>query len=241
MLGDNEREERAPPVPASPPLKNPSRRRLARAGAAAPAVVLGTLASQPVLGSTTRYWCTISGKLSGNVSNHTNELNCKTLGKAPDYWRINGWPSPYARGSLSNGSCNFTGANPAGTLFNGFNADGQTLAAAFRMTSVSGSCVIVDATEGGFPSASKNATMLQVLYTGSGLNATPISALGRATVASLLNARQFGGQYGSYPLTEGQIIAMFNAVYLGGTYQINPTVQWTSDDVRNYFESLYGA
>ena len=70
---------------------------------------------------------------------------------------------------------------------------------------------------------------------------TAIASLGRATVASLLNARQFGGQFGNYPLTESQVIAMFNAVYLGGTYQVNPTVQWTRDDVRNYFESLYGA
>jgi hypothetical protein len=241
MQGDNEREERTPPAPASPPLKNPSRRRLARAGVAAPAVVLGTLASQPVLGSTTRYWCTISGKLSGNVSNHANELNCKSLGKAPDYWKTNSWPSPYVRGNLSNGACNFTGGSPAGTLFNGWNADGATLSAGFRMASVSGACKIIDATDPTFGAATKNATMLQVLYTGSGLNDTPIASLGRATVASLLNARQFGGQYGSYPLTESQIIAMFNAVYLGGTYQVNPTVQWTRDDVRTYFESLYGA
>ena len=241
MLGDNEREERAPPVPTSPPLKNPSRRRLARAGAAAPAVVLGTLASHPVLGSTTRYWCTISGKLSGTVSNHTNELNCKSLGKSPGYWKNHSWPSPYARGSLSNGSCNFSGGNPAGTLFNGCNADGATLAAGFRMKSVNSTCMIIDATDPSFGTTSKNATMLQVLNTGGGLNDTAIASLGRATVASLLNARQFGGQFGNYPLTESQVIAMFNAVYLGGTYQVNPTVQWTRDDVRNYFESLYGA
>jgi hypothetical protein len=236
MQGDNEREERAPLVPASPPLKNPARRRLARAGVAAPAVVLGTLASQPVLGSTTSYWCTISGKLSGNVS-HANELNCKSLGKAPDHWRTNSWPSPYVRGNLPNGACNFSGGSPAGTLFNGYSADGATLAAGFRMTSVSGTCKIVDATEASFGDATKNATMLQVLYTGSGLNDTPIASLGRATAASLLNARQ----YADYPLSEAQVIAMFNAVYLGGTYQVNPTVQWTRDDVRTYFESLYGA
>lgn len=241
MLGDREREEAARQESAEPSVKNPSRRRLARAGIAAP-VVLGSLTSQPVLGTTSRYWCTISGKLSGNVSNHANELNCKTLGKSPGYWKNKSWPGPFIKGTLSDSSCNFSGSSLAGTVFNGYSADGKTLAAAFKMKANGGACTIYDATDSvNFGTCTKKATMLQVLHTGGGLNDTMIASLGRATVASLLNAKQFGGAYGSYPLTQGQIIDMFNAVYLGGTYQINPTVSWDRDQVRNYFESLYGA
>ncbi|NRF66537.1 hypothetical protein HLB44_06045 [Aquincola sp. S2] len=241
MRGDSERDESAQQQPAQPPLQNPSRRRWARAGMAAP-VVLGSLASQPVLGTTTRYWCTISGKLSGNVSNHANLLNCKTLGKSPGYWKNKPWPSGGPmKGALPSNSCSFT-SGTQGQAFNGYTADGKTLASAFKMKPTTDMCKIVDATETGYGSLSLKATMLQVINTGGGLNDTAIAALGRATVASLLNAIEFGGSGpDDYPLTQGKIIDMFNAVYLGGTYQVNPSVAWNRDQVKTYFESLYGA
>lgn len=240
MLGDNDRDAAAPQQPAEPPLQNPSRRRWARAGMAAP-VVLGSLASQPVLGTTTRYWCTISGKLSGNVSNHENTLNCKTLGKSPGYWKNKSWPAGFTKGTLPSNSCSFSGG-AAGTAFNGYMSGGKTLASGFKMKPTTDMCRIVDATESGYGSLTLNATMLQVLNTGGGLNDTVIASLGRATVASLLNAVAFGGNGpDDYPLTQAKIIEMFNAVYLGGTYQVNPSVSWNRDQVRNYFESLYGA
>jgi hypothetical protein len=75
-----------------------------------------------------------------------------------------------------------------------------------------------------------------VLQTGGGLNDTDIAALGRAAVASLLNAAHFGTEY---PLTGKQVIDMFNAVCNGGTYPINDSVSWAAGDVKKYFESLY--
>ena len=238
MLGDHEQNESAPPAPASPSVRNPSRRRLARLGVAAP-VVLGSLTSRPVLGSTSTYWCTISGKLSGNLSNHENSLNCKTLGRSPGYWKNKTWPSGFSNGTMCDNDCRFSGSYVAGTFFNGYSADGRTLAAAFKRKAADGVCKIVDATEADFGSISRKATMLQVLETGGGLNDTAIAALGRATVASLLNAVMFAG---TYPLTRGQIIDMFNATYMGGLYSIpNSTVKWNRDQVKGYFESLYGA
>jgi hypothetical protein len=241
MRGDDvEREEEsAPPKTAPTGVKNPARRRLARAGMAS-TVVLGSLASKPVLGTTSNYWCTISGKLSGNLSNHANELDCKTLGRSPGYWKSKTWPSGFTNGTLPNNSCSFTGG-VAGTVFNGYTYNGKTLASAFKMKPTSDMCRIVDATESGYGSLSLKATMLQVLNTGGGLNETAIASLGRATVASLLNAKAYGGANALYPLTQEKIIEMFNAVYLGGTYPVSSTVSWTRDDVRNYFESLYGA
>ncbi len=59
------------------PSVNQGRRRLTKAGLAAPAV-LGTLASGKVLGAVP-WKCTVSGQVSGNVSGHESEV-CNTLG-----------------------------------------------------------------------------------------------------------------------------------------------------------------
>jgi hypothetical protein len=59
------------------PAVDEGRRKLTKAGLAAPAV-LGTLASRPVLAGVP-WKCTISGQVSGNVSGHANE-SCTTLG-----------------------------------------------------------------------------------------------------------------------------------------------------------------
>jgi hypothetical protein len=80
------------------------------------------------------------------------------------------------------------------------------------------------------------ATLLQVLQAGGGLNGTVITSLGRAAVASLLNAANFAP---NYPLTCKQVIDMFNAVCDGGVYPINDSVSWNADQVKKYFESLY--
>ena len=60
--------------------------------------------------------------------------------------------------------------------------------------------------------------------------------LGRATIASFMNATQLAPDY---PLTPRQVIEMFNAVYDGGTYQVNATTYWNRDQVQAYFESLF--
>jgi hypothetical protein len=249
MQADNEREDMPGQgaEPASPPrLNNPSRRRFARGGAAAGAV-LGSLASKPVLGTTSTYWCTVSGKLSGNLSNHTDvSFNCKSLGWAPSGWKTKTWPDGFMKGTLPNKFCSFSGG-AAGTSFNGYTADGRTLLAAFKMVSQGSPstavCAIVDAKNPtAFSTGTANATMLQVLETGGALNDTAIGPLGRATIASLLNAKTYGGANGDYPLTQGQIIDMFNAVYLGGLYKVPKyNVEWSAAQVQNYFESLYGA
>lgn len=200
---------------------NELRRRLAKGGMAAP-VVLATLASKPVLGTENiPYHCTISGKLSGNTSSHHDTTNCQTLGFSPGYWKNHSsWPAPMVWGAPADGSCvgNFVNAN---MLFMTFFAD------VFRCSSgVVGS------------SGTKSATLLQVLNTGGGMNDTAIFALGRAAVASRLNALQFPG---TYPLTPQKVTDMFNAVCNGGTYQVNATTAWNASQVKTYFESLYGA
>jgi hypothetical protein len=63
-----------------------------------------------------------------------------------------------------------------------------------------------------FEDAFPGMTLLEVLQQGGG----GLKALGRHTVAALLNA-QSGGV--SYPLTTAQVIAGFNAVFPGGDYE----------------------
>lgn len=219
---------------------NVARRRFAKVGAAVPAV-LGSLMSKPVLAVTARemYGCTVSGKLSGNLSSHPDGFDCRTLGRSPSYWKDNtGWPSGTLAGTLVNG-CS-TSPNTTGTKFNGFTSGTATLADAFLFKKSSSVCTVYDRNEGAAYTAcaaTDKATFLQILCTGGGLNESTLKALGRATVASLLNSIAFAG---NYPLTPVQVITMFNAVYAGGTFQANATTSWSAAQVKTFFESHYG-
>lgn len=218
-------------APEIRPQVDERRRRLTKGGLAAP-IVMGTLLSRPVLGAAPHH-CTISGQLSGNVSPRPgSNVNCRSLGRSPGYWKNHQpWPSPLVWGAPTGSNC--PSSTTVGTRFNGFTINGATFATAFKCKDGN----VLDPGDTGFTGATEAATMLQVLETGGGLNNTNIKALGRATVASLLNALEFGTDY---PLTPERVIQMFNAVYNGGTYAVNSTTSWNRDQVKNYFESLYG-
>lgn len=236
------------PTPAeSQAAVNTGRRRFARAGLAAP-VVLGTLSSPPVLAtnSTTKppYHCTISGQLSGSKSRAPDSTDCKTLGRSPGYWKTHdAWPGGLTKGNLPTATCSFTTTAPRGTFFGGYTYNGKVLSDKFHRkssgTDSEASCMVVDALEGAlFTATTKKATMLQVLETGGGLNESSLKALGRATVATILNGLAFGLRY---PVKPDKAIEMFNAVCTGGAYPVSAGVSWNADQVKTYFESLYGA
>jgi len=214
-----------------------ARRRFTRAGLSAP-IVLGTLASKPVLGqSGPPYNCTISGQVSGNVSSAGNS-DCSQLGFTPDHWKqAPTWPSGLTRGVTPNQQCNFTGQN-AGTRFS------PMFLEAFRYVSTgtgqTQACTVYAYDEPGYstttgPSAGV-ATMLQVLY-------LPVTSafngrrLGRAAVASLLNAYS---NTLTYPLSPTQVVNIFNQVRSQGSYQVNSTTNWDRERVIQYLESLNG-
>jgi hypothetical protein len=163
-------------------------------------------------------------------------VDCKTLGKSPGYWKnATTWPTGTVKGNLPTASCSFGGNK--GTVFGGFASGGQTLTDAFRYRSEVTACNVYGMRDSVFASCSYKATMLQVLNTPGGLNDTMIYALGRATVATILNALSMGTDY---PITVAQAIKMFNAVApLGGKYQVNASVYWDDTQVMNYFISLY--
>jgi hypothetical protein len=228
-----------PVGPSAPPAASgrvvASRRHFAKAGAAAP-VVLGSLLSKPALASQA-YNCTISGQMSGNASPRPGKVDCKTIGKSPGYWKnAASWPAGTVKGSMPNGSCAFA-YNAKGTLFGGFVSGGQTLSNAFKYKSQSSLCNVYGLRDSNYGTCTGTATMLQVLNTPGGLNDTMIYALGRAAVATILNALSVGTDY---PITVAQAIKMFNAVApLGGKYQVNGSVYWDDNQVLAYFQSLY--
>jgi hypothetical protein len=222
------------------PSVDATRRRLTQAGLAAP-VVLATLASKNALAAAP-YSCTISGQLSGNASTHGDTANCNTLGLSPGHWRQPQWAGDWAYSSYVQGNGMVDGnfkpiksptldgskQSTEGTLFTtaGF-------ANVFRCVSTSSGVTILAFGEPGFPTPG-NATLEQVVACGG--NAGGLISLGRAAVGSLLNAFKFAP---NYPLTPNDVVQMFNAVCMGGTYQVNATTFWTADQVKAYFETLY--
>lgn len=225
---------KSPELPPAAGRVSASRRQFAKAGAAAP-VVLGSLLSKPAL-ATQPYNCTISGQMSGNTSPRPGKVDCKTLGKSPGYWKnASLWPSGTLKGNFPDGSGSFGGSK--GTDFGGFTAGIATLADAFRYKVEASGCNTYGMRDPAFSTCAYKTSFLQVLNTPGGLNDTMICALGRATVATILNALSVGPDY---PVSVAQAITMFNAVCpLGGKYQVNSTVYWGDAEVMAYFQSLY--
>ncbi|MHB1174887.1 MAG: hypothetical protein ACYCZJ_07170 [Sulfuriferula sp.] len=82
------------------------------------------------------------------------------------------------------------------------------------------------------PGITTGQTMLQVLNLGGG----DMTALAREVVCALLNAQQFAP---NFPLSMAQIKQIWNEVVNTGQYQVNASVSWTDEDVKNYLESLH--
>jgi hypothetical protein len=209
-----------------------SRRRFARAGLSG-SVVLGSLASKPVLGAAP-YHCTVSGQVSGNISPRPDSGATCVIGSPRSFWLTStNWPSPINRGTRANSNCTFNGQTfIRGTNFNGYSNMGTpALASAFFNNAANGTCSVVLTTTANPPDP---ATMLQVL---ANTNTTDrLFEFGRTIVVSLLNSYAYAP---NYPVNDATIIAMFNSTYLGGSYQVNSTVAWTRSQVMSYLQSLY--
>ncbi|HYP67191.1 MAG TPA: hypothetical protein VEP67_02945 [Thiobacillaceae bacterium] len=207
------------------PQVDVNRRRLTRAGLAAPGV-LGILASRQVLGAAP-YQCTISGQVSGNTSpgGPATRETC-VIGDSRSTWLLTlTWPV-ISRGTLPNSGCQFNGSLVRGTNFNGY----LGLINAFYNSAGGGTCNV------GTSSSSNPATMLQVLNTDPSVQTGEQFQLGRATVVSLLNSYKYAP---NYPVNAATIIEMFNATFNGGTYPASGTVNWSRTQVITYLTSLY--
>lgn len=196
------------------------RRKLAKAGVAAP-IVLATLVSKPVLGAATHN-CTISGQVSGNVSTHA-QGDCKLLGTA-----ATGWVDPATW--------------PQCTYFFTDCSAGHPVAADARLFSASpaggGLPKFVDAYNN---SASSAASVYEVLV-GTGITPKGVASaeLGREAVAALLSSLDTISNP-NYPVLPADVIDMFNSVaVVGGTYTPYPgATPWDAISVLNYFKMLH--
>lgn len=214
--------------PARSAEHSPARRRLVRTAMAAP-VVLGSLASKPVLGAAP-YQCTISGQVSGNLSRSSDVSVCRIGINRAAWLADNSWPTQITKGGLPNNGCNFN-AGAIGTVFNGYIKTGTPpLLNAFRYAAGGGACNVLVVTG---VTTTPAASMHQVLSTTTGGEQFE---LGRAVVISLLNSYRFAP---NYPLTDDTIIAMCNATFNGGTFLANDKVPWTRAQVIAYLTSLY--
>lgn len=197
-----------------------SRRRLAKSGLAAP-VVLASLASKNALASVP-YRCTISGKLSGGSTHSATEGTCD-FGSTPSEWaqtNRSSWPT--ALKSLSGNVKSFSEVfsyngfyklqkQPSGYL-------GPNVYVPASLGAVAGKTGITDGS--GTPFA--DATLLD------------FAADAVATIAN------YWKKAPDFPLTNSQIVAMFNTTYSNiTTYPYSPTVDMDRAAVQAYFKFLY--
>lgn len=82
------------------------------------------------------------------------------------------------------------------------------------------------------PGITTDKTMLDVLDLPKG----GMSALAREVVCALLNAQRFGS---NFPLNMAQIQQIWNEVVNTEHYQVNASVSWSVEEVKNYLESLH--
>lgn len=217
---------------------DPMRRRLAKGGLAG-SVVLGSLISKPVLAGpklSPPYHCTVSGQISGNMSPRDDStMACTTLGRSPTQWKdAPEWPGGIPRGILPEP---YPAANtdPAPypfssrsetTFFNGF----QGLPTSFRYNN---NGIVKFNTS----LATRPASILQIL---SSDNMDLDFQFGRETIAAVFNSLWV--RPGSdYPLSTEEVVAMYLAVYRGGSFQVNTSTPWNRSQVMTYFRSIRSA
>lgn len=229
------------PTPSQQPV-NKGRRRLARAGLGAPAV-LGMLASKPVLGNSLHN-CTPSGHISGFASPNPNGTVCSALGSSPSVYA--GGPSTWPNGSLP-GSYFINNSGGIRLFKNAPFGGGLVLFAdAYQIRKVSGDntppvgtvqdASVWDVLKGCNVNNSGGCNLNWKLEARSGFNLDV--TLGAEAVAALMNA--LNGYPATFPISPQMVVTMFNnVVVLGGYDQVTSTAKWNAAEVKEYFQSLH--
>ncbi|MCS6785508.1 MAG: hypothetical protein NZ524_00525 [Thiobacillaceae bacterium] len=217
-----------------------TRRRLAKAGLAVPAV-LGVLASRPVLGGPLHH-CTPSGHISGFASPNPGVQPCSSLGQPPNHYRASkaNWPggtpgpflnpagnprlfrlAPQGMGSFHGNPVRFADAYQVRRLSDNFTRDATVwdVLAGCNVNETTGVCVA------GW-----------VLEAKPGFNSD--IGLGQEAITAAMNA--LTGYPTNFPISIQQVVEMFNAVVVsGGLYQVTSTNQWNAAEVKFYLNSLH--
>ena len=222
----------------SQPPVDQTRRRLAKTGLAAPAV-LGVLSSRPVLGGPLHH-CTPSGHISGFTSPNPHATPpCSSLGRPVSYYRASlanwpgGRPGPFLEGS---GLPRLFRSAP------GSRADKLRFADAYRVRRLSDNAVQIatlwdvlagcNANESSPSGACINGWVLEARS-----HFNPDITLGAEAITAAMNA--LTGYPGSFPISIQQVVEMFNkVVIIGGLYQVTSTHWWNAAEVKFYWQSL---
>lgn len=224
------------------PRVDETRRRLTRAGLAAPAV-LGVLASRPVLGAAPHH-CTPSGHISGFASPPPGGATpCSTLGQTVTYFADSksNWPD----GSVPNSAfINNTGGprlfKNAPNGLGRFHGSPVRFVDAYQRRNTSDN-TISDATVWdvlkGMPVNGGSGTPWTNLVLEARSGFDPDLTLGAEAVAALMNAILYAP---NFPITPQQAVEMFNKVVVsGGLYQVTSTNQWNAAEVKAYWQTLH--
>lgn len=222
------------------PSIDATRRRLAKAGLAAPAV-LGVLASRPVLGGPLHH-CTPSGHISGFASPNPGVQACSSLGQSPSYYRASkanwpgGTPGPFLNAS---GNSRLFRVAPQG--MGTFHGSPVLFADAYQVRRLSNGN-LRDATLWDVLAGCNVNETTGLCVTGWELEAKPgfntDIDLGKEAIAAAMNA--YVGYPATFPISIQQVVEMFNAVVgSGGLYQVTSTNQWNAAEVKFYLNSLH--
>jgi hypothetical protein len=224
---------------------NLARRRLTKAGLAAPAV-LGTLASRNVFGAAPHN-CTRSGQVSGNASTHEqgtcSELGPNTLADLVDAWP---WPETTAYHSDFVNKSRLLLAlarNFGNTPFSSTQFANAYRAEAVSDTVTSRPATVLEVMLGFIPTYGTDGTYSvtpdgNFALTANRPGRAPI-LLGQEAIVAYVNAIE--GAPG-FPLHESEVVQMFNSIVTTGSYTVvsgSQTAAWDSARVLEYFQSLH--
>lgn len=223
MTNEHDQMDEMPPV-------NEGRRKLTKAGLAAPAV-LGILASRPVLAEAP--WnCTVSGQISGNIS-RPGQVPCSSVGLGRSaYENIPTAWSPCAEFFKTSGNqnnCNQQ-VNQARDFGDAPGTAGVKFSAAFRMPKNQ--------------NQTRPATVWEVFHNSNGLSVDTASyphatiVLGQEILLALLN---YNRDPNGFPINRQDIVAMFNQVAATNAYNtgVLGNKVWSGATVLWYLQSLH--
>jgi hypothetical protein len=210
-----------PQLPEHRPF-DAGRRRLFR-GAGGGAGVLLSVSAKSALGAVCQ---SPSAMMSGNTSPRPGSGSTCSGGVSPGYWKVpqhaNSWPA-------------------AGGVFPTFNVAIDVCAT--NLNDISQATITNKGTnlQNVFPAA-PDVSMWYVLYNPNDTVFGGKGQLLRHLSAAWLNAGFYTSSAAKYPLTKQQVIDMWNAVKMGGTYcpvGVTCTRPWTVTDVINYISGMY--
>lgn len=196
-----------------------SRRLFTKTGLIAAPIIM-SLSSRSALANSQ---CTISGLLSGNLSQQGGGKQC--AGLTPGYWgqHPNDWPAPYSPGTPKDTK---KGKGGGASGAHDYNADGTLFLSVFAG-----------------PATFSGLSMMQVIQLIGDPKTADAYQLGAHACAALLNATKYQNDPNyEFGLTPTQVITLYNSNYLSNPEGIKQVFQMWNENNRdpNLLQTLLG-